>query len=205
MNLPYVKVKRTLDVAVAGVGIAATAPVQLVVAGLVRWKLGSPVLFRQERPGLQGRTFELLKFRTMHNPDTESGLVSDEDRLTPFGTFLRSTSLDELPSLWNVLRGDMSVVGPRPLLKEYLQHYTPDQAIRHDVRPGITGLAQVNGRNSATWDERLALDAKYVRDFSFRLDLSVILRTVCTVVRRSGVSAEGHVTMPRFDEDMVTP
>lgn len=199
MRVPYAPIKRALDVALAGAGLLVTLPLQFGIAIGVRRLLGTPVLFRQQRPGLSGEPFILIKFRTMKEPDPIRGIVSDEDRMTQFGSILRSTSLDELPTLWNVLRGDMSIVGPRPLLMDYLPHYTPDQACRHDVRPGITGLAQVSGRNATTWTERLAADADYVERLSLRLDAEIVARTVRTVVRREGITAEGYATMPRFD------
>ncbi|MBD3782259.1 MAG: sugar transferase [Micrococcales bacterium] len=192
------RAKRVIDVAVAGVALALTSPLQGLVAIMVRRDVGAPVLFRQVRPGLHGEPFELLKFRTMRAVDRERGLVDDVDRLTPLGRRLRSTSLDELPTLWNVLRGDMSLVGPRPLLVEYLTLYSPEQQHRHDVRPGLTGLAQVSGRNSIGWDERLRLDLQYVRKHSLRGDLRIILRTIGAVLRREGITAEGDATMPRF-------
>jgi lipopolysaccharide/colanic/teichoic acid biosynthesis glycosyltransferase len=154
---------------------------------------GRPVFFRQQRPGRHGRPFELVKFRTMH-----TGEGSDADRITRVGSFLRSSSLDELPELWNVVRGDMSLVGPRPLLMEYLPLYSPRQATRHRVRPGITGLAQVNGRNLCQWDERLELDARYVENLSLGNDLRILSKTVSQVLRREGISAEGEATMHRF-------
>lgn len=162
---PYDLVKRALDILIAGLALILTAPIQLVVALLVRINLGSPVLFKQERPGRSGRMFKMYKFRTMR--DITEDLVSDEDRITPFGSWLRSTSLDELPELFNVLKGDMSIVGPRPLLPEYLPLYTARQARRHEVRPGVTGLAQVKGRNAMPWAERLAWDVRYVETRSF--------------------------------------
>lgn len=192
--------KRVLDVVGASVGLVLLAPVVAAVAGAVRWRLGSPVLFRQVRPGLHGEPFELVKFRTMtdaRGPDDE--LLPDEDRLPPFGTFLRSTSLDELPELWNVVKGDMSLVGPRPLLTEYLDRYSSEQARRHEVRPGITGWAQVNGRNARTWRDRLAMDVWYVDNQSPWLDLRIIGRTLRSVVRRDGITAEGEATVARFD------
>lgn len=193
------KTKRTFDVCVALIALTVLSPVLLVVAFLVRTRLGSPVLFRQRRPGLHGVPFELIKFRTMTNATDSTGrLGSDAERLTAFGSFLRSTSLDELPEFLNVLRGEMSVVGPRPLLMQYLDIYTPNQARRHDVRPGITGLAQVSGRNAQTWEDRLKLDTDYVDTHSLVGDLSIMLRTVTSVIRREGVTAEGHVTMPVF-------
>ena len=192
----YDPVKRALDVAVSLPLAVVTLPLQAVVAAAVRVKLGSPVLFRQRRPGLHGKPFELIKFRSMRNPSYES--EPDGNRLTRFGQILRSTSLDELPSLWNVVRGDMSLVGPRPLLMEYLELYTPEQARRHDVRPGVTGLAQVSGRNTTTWDQRFAYDTSYVMDRSFALDLQILARTVTTVLRRDGISNESSATMPKF-------
>ena len=196
---PYDPVKRGIDVVVGSVALILTAPLQAVLALLVRRKLGSPVLFRQPRPGKDGQVFELAKFRTMLEPDESRGLVTDEQRMTPFGAFLRSTSLDELPTLWNVVRGDMSLVGPRPLLVRYLDRYTPEQARRHEVRPGVTGLAQVSGRNAITWDEKFAKDVEYVETRSLVTDAKVIWRTVVQVVRRDGISAEGEATMSEFE------
>lgn len=195
---PYDPVKRGIDVVVGSAALILTAPLQAVLALVIRRKLGSPVLFRQLRPGKDGEIFELAKFRTMLEPDESRGLVTDEQRMTPFGAFLRSTSLDELPTLWNVVRGDMSLVGPRPLLVRYLDRYTPEQARRHEVRPGVTGLAQVSGRNAITWEEKFAKDAEYVDRRSLALDAKVIWRTVAQVVRRDGISADGDVTMPEF-------
>lgn len=191
-------IKRAADVGVAGVGLVLTAPIQLGVAVAVRRQLGSPVLFRQPRPGRDGEIFELMKFRTMREPDPESGLVSDADRMTPLGSFLRRTSLDELPTLLNVLTGDMSLVGPRPLLVAYLDRYTKEQARRHEVRPGITGLAQVSGRNALTWEEKFILDVRYVEQRSLLLDLQILLRTITKVLRSDGITAEGSPTMPEF-------
>lgn len=192
----YDPVKRAIDVAVAlPLGIA-TLPLQVAIAAAVRARLGSPVLFRQTRPGKDGRPFELLKFRSMREPAYTD--EPDADRLPRFGKLLRSTSLDELPSLWNVVRGDMSLVGPRPLLMEYLPLYSKEQDRRHDVKPGITGLAQISGRNATTWDERFAHDVDYVNRRSLRLDAAILVRTVATVVRRDGVSAQGEATMPKF-------
>lgn len=192
----YNRVKRGLDVAVALPLAVATAPLQAIAAVAVRASLGSPVLFRQARPGLHGRPFELLKFRTMRMPRYEG--EPDAARMTRLGSFLRSTSIDELPSLWNVVRGDMSLVGPRPLLMEYLPLYTPEQARRHAVRPGITGLAQVNGRNATTWEERFAHDVFYVDHRSPRLDAKIVWRTVRTVARREGIAEEGQATRAPF-------
>jgi lipopolysaccharide/colanic/teichoic acid biosynthesis glycosyltransferase len=194
----YRPVKRLFDVIVSAVLLAVTSPVQAVVALLVRRDLGSPVLFRQPRPGQDGRVFELVKFRSMKDPDPQRSLVTDQDRLTPFGTWLRSTSLDELPTLWNVLRGDMSIVGPRPLLVQYLDRYTPEQARRHEVRPGITGLAQVSGRNAVDWEERFRLDVEYVDRCSPLLDARIIWATIAVVLRRRGVAAHGVATMNEF-------
>lgn len=194
----YEAVKRAIDIGVASVGLAVTAPVQITVAVAVRRRLGSPVLFRQPRPGRNGEVFELMKFRTMLESDPDRGLVSDADRMTGLGNFLRRTSLDELPTLVNVLRGDMSLVGPRPLLVSYLDRYTPEQARRHDVRPGVTGLAQVSGRNALSWSEKFALDVRYVEKRSLLLDLKILLLTVVKVVRSEGISAEGSPTMPEF-------
>jgi len=193
--------KRVFDLIVTTPALVLSLPVQAVVAVAVRRKLGSPVLFEQERPGLDGQVFVMRKFRTMLEPDPAKGLVTDADRLTPFGVFLRSTSLDELPTLWNIVRGDMSVVGPRPLLVRYLERYSPEQARRHEVRPGLTGLAQVSGRNAVSWDQRLALDVEYVDTHTLRGDLRIIGRTVAAVLRRDGIAAEGDVTMPEFMGD----
>ena len=194
------RLKRAFDVGVSSVGLLVLSPVIAAVAGIVRWRLGSPVLFRQVRPGLDAEPFELVKFRTMTDQRaTDGALLPDADRLTAFGAFLRSTSLDELPELWNVLTGDMSLVGPRPLLTSYLPLYTPEQARRHDVRPGITGWAQVNGRNAATWQDRLAMDVWYVDNASFLLDLRILARTVGLVVRREGITGEGQATVAPFD------
>ncbi|MEV0155926.1 sugar transferase [Micromonospora sp. NPDC050686] len=192
----YDGVKRGVDVLIAGLGLLLLSPVMLGVAVAVRCALGRPVIFRQTRPGLSGRLFELRKFRTMHPPGRSR--ATDTERLTSFGRWLRASSLDELPTLWNVLRGDMSLVGPRPLLVEYLDRYTPEQARRHEVRPGITGLAQVNGRNALSWEEKFAYDVRYVDTRSLRLDLRILLRTVIKVLRREGISADGHATAPPF-------
>jgi len=195
---PYDPLKRLIDIVVGGIALVASAPIQAVVALLVRRKLGSPVLFRQPRPGKNGLVFEMAKFRTMLEVDEAKGFVTDEHRLTPFGAMLRSTSLDELPTLWNVVKGDMSLVGPRPLLVRYLDRYSSSQARRHEVRPGVTGLAQVSGRNAITWDEKFAKDIEYVDHRSLRLDLTILWRTIAQVVHREGISAEGDVTMPEF-------
>ena len=191
--------KRAIDIVASAFGLLALSPVLLVLAVLVAVKLGTPVLFTQARPGRYGRVFRLHKFRTMTDVRGENGeLLSDSERLTSFGRLLRSTSLDELPEFWNVLKGDMSLVGPRPLLVEYLDRYTPEQARRHEVRPGITGLAQVSGRNELSWDERFALDVWYVDNHSLWLDLKILAMTIWKVVRRTGVSSPGHATMPEF-------
>lgn len=176
-------------------------PLQAAIGIAIVVKLGRPVLFRQPRPGKDGQSFELVKFRTMKLPNPQSGLISDQERMTALGRKLRSTSLDELPTLWNVLRGDMSLVGPRPLLMSYLDRYTSFQARRHEVRPGVTGLAQVSGRNGLNWDERFRLDVKYVDHRSLILDLRILFKTVTAVLRRDGISADGHVTMPEFQRD----
>jgi len=192
-------IKRGLDIGLAATALVLAAPVLLLVAIAVRVNLGGPVLFRQQRPGLHGRPFTMVKFRTMRDALGRDGRpLPDADRLTPFCTLLRSTSLDELPELWNVVRGDMSLVGPRPLLMEYLDRYTPEQARRHEVRPGVTGWAQVNGRNAVSWEERFRLDVWYVEHRSLRLDLRILLRTLALVLRRTGVSAQGDATMPVF-------
>ncbi|MFY1670004.1 sugar transferase [Plantactinospora sp. WMMB334] len=193
---PYDRSKRILDAAVAAVLLVLLAPVIGAVAGAVALALGRPVLFRQARPGLHGRPFTLYKFRTMH--PVGPGRTSDGERLTRLGSWLRATSLDELPSLCNVLRGEMSLVGPRPLLLEYLDRYTPQQARRHEVRPGLTGLAQVNGRNAISWPERLSHDVWYVDRRCLGLDLRILLRTVARVLRRHGIAADGNATMPEF-------
>lgn len=196
----YDAAKRVLDIGGAALLLVLTAPIQLVVALLVASRLGRPVLFRQRRPGRHGAVFTLLKFRSMRDIDETRGLVTDAERLTSFGRKLRATSLDELPELWNVLRGDMSLVGPRPLLIEYLDRYTPDQARRHEVRPGITGLAQVSGRNTVSWEDRFLLDVRYVDRRSFVLDMKILLTTMRSVVARDGISAEGQATMRKFGE-----
>lgn len=194
----YDHTKRVLDVVLASIFYLLSVPVQAVIAVLIRIKLGSPILFRQDRPGLNGEIFQLTKFRTMRNPRTDGVREADADRLTPFGRRLRSFSLDELPTLLNVIRGDMSLVGPRPLMTAYLDRYSPEQARRHDVRPGVTGLAQVSGRNSLTWEEKFELDVEYVDTRSLRVDLAILARTVGAVLSRSGISSEGEATMPEF-------
>lgn len=191
--------KRLLDLALTVPAMVVLALPCLALALAVRLRLGAPVLFRQERPGLHGQVFTLFKLRTMTDATDEEGRpLPDADRLTPFGRFLRRTSLDELPELLNVLRGEMSLVGPRPLLVEYLDRYTPQQARRHEVRPGITGLAQVRGRNALSWEEKFEYDVEYVERLSLGLDLRILLLTIGHVLHGGGVSARGHSTMPRF-------
>ena len=200
----YDAVKRAGDIVAAAVLLVALSPLLLAAAIGVWISLGSPVIFRQLRPGRHGKVFALYKFRTMRTAcglDGAAAVATDEERLTPFGRFLRSTSIDELPELVNVLRGEMSLVGPRPLLREYLDRYTPEQARRHEVRPGITGWAQVNGRNAVAWPERLAMDVWYVDNRSLALDLRILGMTIATVLSRRGVSSDGHATMEPFDPD----
>jgi sugar transferase EpsL len=198
--------KRPFDFTASGLALLLLSPLLLIVAVAVRIALGAPILFRQKRPGLGGKPFELVKFRTMIDAvDAHGRSLSDGERLTRFGKFLRSTSLDELPELWNVLRGEMSLVGPRPLLMHYLDHYTPDQARRHDVRPGLTGWAQANGRNSLSWDDKFALDSWYVDNRSFLLDLKILLMTAAHVLARRGINAEGSATAPYFAEPPASP
>ncbi len=191
--------KRAFDLAVTIPAIVVLAPLLAIIALLVRVRLGKPVLFVQPRPGRGGRSFWLMKFRTMTDARGADGeLLPDEQRMTPFGRFLRSSSLDELPELWNVLRGDMSLVGPRPLLERYLPLYSPEQARRHAVRPGITGWAQVNGRNRAGWEDRFAMDVWYVDHATLPLDLRILLMTVVKVLRRDDINADGCATMTAF-------
>lgn len=192
----YDLVKRAMDIVLSGVGLIVTVPIQAGVAVLVLVAHGRPILFRQERPGRDGEVFELDKFRTMRHADAVH--TTDEQRLTKLGTVLRSTSLDELPTLWNVLKGDMSLVGPRPLLVRYLPLYSKEQSRRHEVRPGVTGLAQASGRNRLSWEDKFRLDVEYVDNRSLKLDLRVLLMTVQAVFKRDGISQEGHVTMPEF-------
>lgn len=192
-------VKRIFDIVLALIALILLAPVLAFVAWQIRLKLGSPVLFRQVRPGLRGQPFKMFKFRTMRDAVDADGIpLPDSERMSPFGNFLRSASLDELPELWNVLKGDMSLVGPRPLLMEYLPLYSPEQARRHEVRPGVTGWAQINGRNALSWDEKFKLDVWYVDHQSLWLDLKILLLTVKKVFVREGISAAGEATMPRF-------
>tara|TARA_R110002072_G_scaffold255129_1_gene413844 strand:- start:2149 stop:2745 length:597 start_codon:yes stop_codon:yes gene_type:complete len=191
--------KRLFDIIVSLTALIVLSPILLIVGVLIRGKLGSPIIFSQVRPGLNEKSFEMIKFRTMKDAvDSEGNVLPDEERLTPFGKFIRSSSLDELPGLWCVLKGDMSLVGPRPLLVEYLPLYSKDQARRHDVRPGITGWAQVNGRNAISWEDKFKLDVWYVDNQSFWLDIKILLLTIRKVFIREGISAEGDVTMPKF-------
>lgn len=192
-------IKRTFDLLASASALLVLSPVLLGVAYLVRKNLGSPVLFRQVRPGMHGKPFEMIKFRTMLDAvDAQGNVLPDEVRLTSFGRFLRSTSLDELPELWNVLKGDMSLVGPRPLLMEYLPLYSPEQARRHEVRPGVTGWAQINGRNAISWEDKFKLDVWYVDNQSLWLDVRILWLTVKKVLVRDGISAAGEATMSKF-------
>lgn len=192
-------IKRLFDIVASLCGLVLLSPIIAIVAWQIRRKLGSPVLFRQVRPGKNGQPFEMLKFRSMRDAvDANGDPLPDSERMTPFGRKLRSTSLDELPGLWNVLKGDMSLVGPRPLRVEYLPLYNKEQARRHEVRPGVTGWAQVNGRNAISWEDKFKLDVWYVDNRSFLLDLKIILLTIKKVFVRDGISAEGEVTMPKF-------
>ena len=192
-------IKRLLDIAVSLCGIIGLSPVYLILAILVRAKLGTPVIFKQDRPGKGEKIFRLYKFRSMTDEKDESGnLLPDEVRLTPFGKKLRSTSLDELPELFNILKGDMSLVGPRPLLVRYLPRYNEFQRHRHDVRPGLTGLAQINGRNAITWEKKFEYDVEYVNKLSFALDARIFMGTVRAVLKREGISGENNATMEEF-------
>ncbi|SOY49469.1 sugar transferase [Cupriavidus taiwanensis] len=191
--------KRAFDIVVSGIALLVLCVPLIILIFLVRRKLGSPVFFRQVRPGLHGAPFRMVKFRTMTDKrDAGGNLLPDVERLTPFGRLLRATSLDELPELWNVLKGEMSLVGPRPLLMEYLPLYTPTQARRHEVAPGVTGWAQVNGRNALSWEEKFALDVWYVDNRSLWLDIRILWMTVMKVLKRDGISAPGDATMPVF-------
>jgi len=191
--------KRVFDFVCSLLALIVLSPVLLITAILVRIKLGTPVIFKQKRPGLNEKIFTLYKFRTMTDQKDEQGnLLPDEVRLTKFGKMLRSTSLDELPELWNILKGDMSVVGPRPLLVEYLPLYDDDQKRRHDVRPGLTGLAQVNGRNSITWEEKFEYDLRYISKVNFFIDIKIIVKTIINVFRRKGINNSDNISMPRF-------
>ncbi|MFC6053510.1 sugar transferase [Acinetobacter sp. Ac_877] len=192
-------IKRLFDILIASSALILLSPVYFIVARKVKKNLGSPVLFRQVRPGLHGKPFEMIKFRTMKDAvDASGNPLPDSERLTPFGKMLRATSLDEMPELWNVIKGDMSIVGPRPLLVEYLPLYNEEQAKRHNVRPGITGYAQVNGRNTISWEKKFELDTWYVEHQSLWLDFKIMLKTVKKVLAKDDISAEGEVTMTKF-------
>ncbi|TPG98557.1 sugar transferase [Haemophilus haemolyticus] len=192
-------IKRLFDIIASSIALVLLSPIYLLVAYKVKKNLGSPVLFKQIRPGLNGKPFEMIKFRTMRDAIDKNGeLLPDAERLTPFGKMLRSTSLDELPELWNVLKGDMSLVGPRPLLMEYLPLYTKEQAKRHNVKPGITGYAQVNGRNAISWEQKFELDTWYVENRSFWLDIQILFKTIYKVIIRDGITENGEVTMTLF-------
>lgn len=193
-------VKRLIDIVCSGLGLIIISPILLIVAILIRIKLGAPIFFTQDRVGKDGRIFKMIKFRTMLDATDKWGeLLPDEDRLTPFGKMIRSTSIDELPELINVFKGDMSLVGPRPLLVEYKELYSPEQFRRHEVRPGITGLAQVNGRNGIKWKERFELDVEYVENFNLFMDIKILFMTVFKVLKKDGISQDGHVTMEKFN------
>ncbi|WP_439841693.1 sugar transferase [Aeromonas taiwanensis] len=192
--------KRLFDMVTSFCALLLFSPIIALVAWKIRKNLGSPVLFRQTRPGLNGRPFEMVKFRTMKDAaDVQGNILPDAERMTPLGNKLRSSSLDELPELWNVLKGDMSLVGPRPLLMQYLPLYNKDQARRHEVRPGVTGWAQINGRNAISWEDKFKLDVWYVDNRSFWLDCKILILTVRKVLMKDGISASDHVTMPEFD------
>jgi len=192
-------IKRFFDITLAHVLLIITLPIIAIIYVIVLIDLGKPAIFKQARPGLYGRPFNIYKFRTMRNlKDKNGNFLPDEKRLSSLGKFLRKTSLDELPELWNVLKGDMSLVGPRPLLMEYLDRYTPEQARRHEVKPGITGWAQVNGRNAISWEEKFKLDVWYVDNWNILLDIKIIFLTTLKVLKGEGISAEGHATMPEF-------
>ena len=191
--------KRAFDLAVATVLAVLLSPVLLIIAALVRGTLGSPVIFKQARPGLHTEPFTIYKFRSMRDLYDEKGeQLPDEQRLTRFGVFIRGLSLDELPELWNVIKGDMSLVGPRPLMMEYLPRYSAEQTRRHDVKPGITGLAQIGGRNALSWEEKFALDLEHVENQTLRMDISILIRTVGHVLMRRGISHDDHATMPEY-------
>ena len=193
-------VKRTIDIVCSGLGLIVLSPILLITAVLIRIKLGSPIFFTQDRLGKDGKVFKMIKFRTMLDAVDKWGEpLPDEERITSFGQLLRSTSIDELPELINVFKGDMSLVGPRPLLVEYKELYSPEQFRRHEVRPGITGWAQVNGRNTLGWSERFKLDVEYVDNYNIFMDIKILFMTVLKVVKRDGISQEGHVTMEKFN------
>lgn len=194
------RIKRVLEFIISLIGLILASPILLIIAILVRIKLGSPIFFRQARVGLNGEVFEMIKFRTMKDVyDAKGNLLPDEDRLTAFGSFLRKSSLDELPELWNVLKGDMSLVGPRPLLVEYLPLYSEEQMKRHNVRPGITGYAQVNGRNNISWTKKFELDVYYVENLSLWLDIKILFQTVAKVLGQADINQEGNATVERFN------
>lgn len=197
----YNLIKRFLDIVISVISLVLFSPILLVISLLVAYKLGRPIFFKQVRPGLNRKPFYLIKFRTMTNErDSNGKLLPNEQRMTSFGRFLRASSLDELPELINVLKGEMSIVGPRPLLMDYLPYFTAEQDKRHNVKPGITGWSQVNGRNSIDWDKKLALDVWYVENQSLWLDLKILWMTLFKVIKREGITYENHVAMPRFDE-----
>ena len=192
-------IKRIIDICLSGIALLVLSPVYLILAILVRVRLGSPVLFSQERPGKHEKIFRMYKFRSMTDVrDADGNLLPDEERLTRFGAMLRATSLDELPELWNIFKGDMSIVGPRPLLVKYLPRYNERQRRRHEVRPGLTGWAQVNGRNAISWEQKFEYDVEYVEQESFLLDIKILFMTVGKVLHRSGISQEGSATMEEF-------
>ena len=195
-------IKRLIDLVLSGIALLVLSPVYLILAVLVRIKLGSPVLFSQDRPGKDGKVFRMYKFRSMTDAhDSNGNLLPDEERLTHFGSALRASSLDELPELWNIFRGDMSIVGPRPLLVRYLPRYNERQRRRHEVRPGLTGWAQVNGRNAISWEQKFEYDVEYVEKESFLFDVKILFMTVGKVLHRSGITAEGNATMEEFMGD----
>ncbi|MEU8022944.1 sugar transferase [Micromonospora haikouensis] len=198
LSRPYERIKRVFDVTVTALVLILAAPMMAVTALAIALTMGRPILFRQHRPGLHGELFEMIKFRSMRAGGDPLSPAHDADRLTPLGRWLRATSLDELPSLWNVLRGDMSLVGPRPLLPQYLQRYTPEQFRRHDVRPGVTGLQQARGRNALTWEERFAYDLWYIEHRSLLLDLRILTWTAIAVLRRDGITAPGSATAHEY-------
>lgn len=192
-------IKRLFDIISSAAGLIITSPLLAVLAVLVRLKLGSPILFCRRRPGLGGKAFVIYKFRTMTNQrDTAGNLLPDEQRLPAFGRFLRSTSFDELPELFNVLKGDMSIVGPRPLMMKYLDRYSPEQARRHEVKPGVTGWAQINGRNAISWEDKFKLDVWYVDNRTFCLDMKIILKSIWMVIAKEGITQQGRATMDEF-------
>lgn len=201
----YAFVKRAIDILGAGIGLIVLSPILLSVSFAIWMKMGRTVIFRQQRPGIYGKPFYIFKFRTMTNDVDDNGkLLPDDQRLTRLGDFLRRSSFDEFPELLNVVRGEMSLVGPRPLRMSYLEFYSDEQARRHDVLPGITGWAQINGRNAITWEEKFALDVWYVDNCSLLLDIRILLSTFIKVIKREGISAEGSVTMPSFSGNMIT-